>query len=203
MLKQTLQRQIKQLNSQEIQERLLAINQLEQITKTHPSHHWYIMEALSNFLRQSAPIDNLDIICIDIQTALHVICNRNVQHDPKNQILDLSFTNIPNVNLDNTNLQQINFYQSNLTNASLKNANLHQAILAAANLKGANLERANLSSANLGAANLTNANLRAANLHRANLYLANLEGAIVQEANLWEANLREANFKGVRQPLNS
>jgi uncharacterized protein YjbI with pentapeptide repeats len=179
MLKQPLQQLIEQLNHQQISERLAAIDKLKTIAQDNPSHHWYIMEALSNFLRKPIPTEDSEIIRIDIQAALGVITHRNTQHDPKTQLLDLSFIDIPGVNLDNANLQQINFYQTNLKNASLKNANLHQAILAAANLKGANLEGANLSSANLGAAKLEGANLRGANLYQANLFLANLEGAIL------------------------
>jgi Pentapeptide repeats (9 copies) len=197
MLKKTLKQLTEQLNHQQVKTCLLAIDELGKIAQDTPSHHWYIMEVLSDFIRKSPPVEHPEIIHIDTQAALHVISQRNIQYDPENKLLDLSFANIHGVNLDHANLQRINFYQSNFKNASFRNANLHQVILAAANLAGTNLAGANLSCANLSAANLQGANLHSANLHRANLYLANLQGAILSQANMWEANLRQANLQGV------
>ncbi|MHC5934528.1 pentapeptide repeat-containing protein [Nostoc sp.] len=130
----------------------------------------------------------------DVQAALTVIARRDVNKDPENEQLDLSYTDIRGANLNRANLEQTNLYQANLAGANLREANLAGAILSAANLEGANLYLANLEGTILSAANLKGANLEGANLHRASLYLAGLHGAILNDARLDGVNLREAKF---------
>ncbi|MBC1223719.1 pentapeptide repeat-containing protein [Nostoc sp. UCD121] len=193
---------IEQLENNTIENSLAVINDLEQIAKNHPHYHWIIMNILTSFIRKNTlyrpqeevKINLLEKVRLDIQAALTVIAKRDIDKDPKNEQLDLSYIDMRGANLHKANLQQTNLYQANLAGANLREANLAGAILSAANLEGANLKGANLEGAILSAANLKGANLKGANLHYASLYLADLHGAILNDAILDGANLREAKF---------
>jgi uncharacterized protein YjbI with pentapeptide repeats len=123
------------------------------------------MEMLTIFVRYNTPYTPQEKsksnfktkICTDIQPALTVIARRDVKKDPKNQILDLSNTDMRGVNLNGANLAGANLYQVNLAGAILKSANLSGTILSAANLSEANLSGANLAGAILNSANLSRA----------------------------------------------
>jgi hypothetical protein len=201
-LQKCLKIAIEHLNYPTIENRLVAIYDLEQFAHDYPQHHWKIIEILTNFVRnnasivipEEAPSQPSLTICTDIQVALTVIGRRNVQKELENEQVDLSHTDLRGANLNQANLELANFYQVNLSGANLSGANLSGAILSAANLAGANLSGANLSGAILSAANLAGANLSGANLSKSNLYLANLCGAIIYETKLDGANLREAKF---------
>ncbi|WP_241993464.1 pentapeptide repeat-containing protein [Trichormus variabilis] len=199
---QYLMNVIPRLDHNSIETSLSAINDLERLAQIQPQYHWIIMDMLTHFVRNQAPIlapedqminssTNIEPV---IQAAITVIGRRDITKDPENEQIDLSYANLRGVNLSGANLGKTNLYQANLSNANLAGANLEGAILSAANLSGANLNLANLSEAILSAANLNGANLSGANLHRANLYLASLQNAILNDTILNGANLREANF---------
>ncbi|MEA5623556.1 pentapeptide repeat-containing protein [Nostoc sp. UHCC 0251] len=200
--KERLRIAIEQLGNKTIETSLAVINDLEEIAQNHPQYHWIIMDILTNFVRENAPYipqekvtSNLSTkIRVDIQAALTVIARRDVNKDPENEQLDLSYTDIRGANLNRAYLKQTNLYQANLAGANLTEANLAGAILSAANLEGTNLYLANLEGAILSAASLKGANLEGANLHCASLYLAGLNGAVLNDAILDGANLREAKF---------
>ncbi|WP_223280088.1 pentapeptide repeat-containing protein [Nostoc sp. PA-18-2419] len=207
-LKQRLKIAIEWLGNNTTETSVAIIDDLEQIAHNHPQYHWIIMEILTNFIRkntsyisQKQVITNSSVkVREDIQAALTVIARRDVNNDPENQQLDLSYTDIRGANLNGANLEQTNLYQTNLGGANLIEANLEGAILSAANLEGANLYSANLKGAILSASNLQGANLQRANLHHASLYLAKLHGVILDDAILDGANFRGAEFsdsKGV------
>jgi uncharacterized protein YjbI with pentapeptide repeats len=200
---------IEQLGSEKIEIRLGAIYTLERIAKYSSKDHWTIMEILTAFVRENAPLNqenqkneksliillniynNYEIkqnknIPTDIQAALTVIARRDSTKEEENQKLKLSNINIAKANLKEANLQGAYLYNANLQEANLKEANLKEANLMEANLMEANLERVNL----------YNANLYNANLYNANLYNANLCDANILGANLQKANLMETNFKG-------
>ncbi|MBN3906713.1 MAG: pentapeptide repeat-containing protein [Nostoc sp. NMS1] len=198
-----LRRAIEQLENNTIENSLAVINDLEQIAQNYPQYHWIVMNILTTFIRKNSlyiPQEEVTIklakVRVDIQVALTVIAQRDINKDPENEQLDLSHIDIRGANLNRANLQQINLYQANLTGANLTEANLAGAILSAANLEGANLKGANLEGAILSAANLKGANLKEANLHCASLYLADLHGAILNDSILHGANLREAKLSG-------
>ncbi|MBH8553788.1 pentapeptide repeat-containing protein [Nostocaceae cyanobacterium CENA357] len=201
-LQQCLRLAIEHLNHPTIENRLVAIYDLEKFAHDYPQHHWKIIAILTNFVRNNAPVVIPEestsqpslTICTDIQLALTVIGRREVQKELENEQIDLSHTDLRGVNLNQANLELTNFYQVNLSGANLSGANLSGAILSAANLSEANLSGANLSGAILSAANLSGANLSGANLSKSNLYLANLCEAIIYETKLDGANLREAQF---------
>ncbi len=186
---QRFQTAINNIDNSNIETRLAAINDLEQIAQSDLRLHWKIMEILTNFVRNHAPHRTQtgnhphlsSNVRMDIQAALTVIGRRDVKKDPENKQLDLSYTNMTGVNLCEASLEKTNLYQANLSGAYLRGANLSGAILSAANLSSANLSGANLEKAILSAANLQAADLSGANLHQANLYLAKLDRAVLND----------------------
>ncbi|MEQ9368976.1 MAG: pentapeptide repeat-containing protein [Coleofasciculus chthonoplastes F3-SA18-01] len=185
---------IEQLGSDNISIRLGGIYALERIAKDSERDHWTIMEVLSAFVRENAPLKE-DLgdgnkhqpqkLRTDIQAALTVIGQRDTEKDPENQKLDLSNADIAGANLTEANLQD-----ANLTEANLQGAKLFKA-----NLQGAKLFKANLEGAFLWEAKLQDAVLQGARLREANLFKANLEGAFLCQAKLPDSDLREANLK--------
>lgn len=194
---------IEHLGHEKIETRFAAIYALEKIAQDSPKDHWTIMEILTAFIRENAPIipadeeelPELSKIPTDIQTALTVIARRDARQDPVNQKLDLRDIDITNADLMEANLSGVILTGANLQWVNFIGANLSQANLTEANLSGAIFYEANLQQANLCEANLQTAVLRKANLTRAMLYEANLEGAILYDANLQEAILYNANLE--------
>ncbi|MEA5621164.1 pentapeptide repeat-containing protein [Cronbergia sp. UHCC 0137] len=216
---------IELLGNQQIEVKLGGIYALEQIAKDSPEkYHWTIMEVLTAFVRENAPLkkeeeaekEEIPKLRIDIQAALTVIGRRNCENEQENQRLDLSKIDIRGANLYKANLEGANFTLSNLQgvslfeadlqkallfgiklqNAYLNNANFQDVDIAKANLQEADLSNANLQGADLNKANLQDVVLYRANLQGANLNKANLQDAFLGEANLQEANFNQANLKG-------
>ncbi|MEH2378994.1 MAG: pentapeptide repeat-containing protein [Nostoc sp.] len=190
---------IEQLGNEKIETRLGAIYTLERIAKDSPKDHWTIMEILTAFVRENAPLKKDEEqespkIRTDIQAALTVIGRRNCKNDPKKQRLNLSNTDIRGANLIEVNLQWANLTLINLKGANLTEANLEWASLNGANLQGATLMEAKLQEADIG----MEANLQGANLNEANLNGTFLYGANLQMANLSEANLKGAHLGGTK-----
>ena len=216
---------IEQLGSDNISIRLGGIYALESIAEYSKKHHWSeryhwtIMEVLSAFVRENAPLKkDLEAaegeqqpqkLRTDIQAALTVIGRRDPEKDPPNKKLDLSNTDIRKAELPKANFQKIILSEAKLQGANLCDANLQEADLSRANLEGANLRDANLQrtklreaklqNANFSQANLTESIIRAAILHdttlnKANLQRADLRFANLQRAYLDEADLQEADF---------
>ncbi|RCJ36987.1 hypothetical protein A6770_15295 [Nostoc minutum NIES-26] len=197
---------IEQLGSDKIEVRLGAIYTLERIAKDSPKDHWTIMEILTAFVRENAPLKAENTkplihnwlndktaeaqqnpkICTDIQAALTVIGRREFENDPENQRLDLRNIDIKGANLFQANLQKAIFTGSNLQMADLNEAKLQEsdlhgaylvdASLRVAQLQGAKLNRANLQRADLGGAYLQKAFLCGANLQWTSFYKTNLQG---------------------------
>ena len=185
---------IEQLGNEKIETRLGAIYTLERIAKDSKDDHWTIMEVLTAFVRENAPVkkdkkQESPKIRIDIQAALTVIGRRNVKNEKEKQRLDLSNIDIRGVNLIKANLERADFISSNLEGgllmqARLQNAEFYNANLRSAVLSEANLQKAYLSGAKLGQANFYKANLQESFLPGANLHLANLVEANLQGTNL-------------------
>ena len=184
---------IEQLGSDKPEVILGGIYTLERIARDSEPDQWTIMEVLTAFVRQNAPIieenesqssedqEKLLKLRISIRACLTVIAERK-HPDLENKRLDLTKVNISGFNLVQFKLKGFNF-----TGADLTEANLFGADLTEANLRGADLTLANLTLADLTLADLTEANLT-----EANLTLANLTGAVLTEANLFGANLTGA-----------
>jgi len=195
------------INKSNLEQRLLAIEDLKKIAEEYPEEYDNIIQIITKFIKKSRSfklLNNCETnliseINIDIQNALNIITNPDIDESLRRVIVDLSYIDIRGANLHGANLKKVNLQQSilyrvNFTDAILYNANLNGAVLSAANFQNANLVSVNLSGAILNAANLSGANLTYADLRCANLFLANLQGANLSGANLDGANLREVNF---------
>ncbi len=218
-------RAIEQLGHAEIAIRLGGIYALERIAKDSPRDHWPIMETLTAFVRQRAPLlldrreepepedaeevtshSDLDADAsapmrttkpsIDIQAALSVVGRRDGHNDLKGARLSLRETA-----LEGADLGDAQFAGFDLSWASLRRADLRHAVLAGAILTNTDLVRAQLFGANLRGAlgpevRLTRANLVDADLSGASLPWARLERADLMKAHLNEARLPGADLAG-------
>ncbi|MGB6301731.1 MAG: pentapeptide repeat-containing protein [Rivularia sp. (in: cyanobacteria)] len=209
IINKLLKNAIGQINSHQIEQRLIAINDLQEIAGEYPEEWDNIVQIMTNFIKKERSLELLDYsemnpiseINSDIQLALNIITNPDIDQYLRRDRFSLSYVDIRGANLCGANLKKINLqqsilYRANLIDANLENANLKGAVLSVANLKGANLAWANLCGAILNAANLYGTNLTHADLRCANLFLANLLQANLSGVNLDGANLREAKFSG-------
>lgn len=213
---------IEQLGSDKIEVRLGAIYTLERIAKDSKDDHWTIMEVLTAFVRENAPVKdfsekntvNTESLIIvnswnykkpkeieekrklqtDIQAALTVIGRRNTDTEQENQRLDLHNIDIRGADLSKANLQGADLWKANLQRAYIAKAKLQGAVLWEANLQEANLSKANLQKAVLLGANLQEANLRKANMQAASMQGANLQRAILHKVNFQKADLSLARL---------
>jgi uncharacterized protein YjbI with pentapeptide repeats len=198
-----------------------GIYALERIAWDSKEDHGPIMEVLTAYVREHAPLQpaksgsepepgearstpptqgevpNRNVVRSDIQAILTVLGRRKIGPDRPERPLDLSRTNLQDAVLVKANLQDAHLYGANLQGAHLDEANLRDARLGEANLRDAIFYEADLQGAVLFKANLQGADLRGAkNLERAFLKGANLQGADLRGANLQGANLVEAILQG-------
>ena len=198
---------IEQLGSDKPEVILGGIYTLERIARDSEPDQWTIMEVLTAFVRQNAPIikenesqspedqEKLLKLRISIQACLTVIGERK-HPDLENKYIDLTRVNISGFNLYGANLKGAYLFGADLTGADLTGANLTGADLFVANLigadlEGANLEGADLKGADLKGADLTGAVLTGANLTGANLTGANLTGAILTGATMPDGSIHD------------
>ena len=204
---------IEQLGSDKPEVILGGIYTLERIARDSEPDQWTIMEVLTAFVRQNAPIieenesqssedqEKFLELRISIQACLTVIAERK-HPDLENKRLDLTKVNISGFNLVQFKLKGFNFTGADLTGANLRGADLTGAYLTEAYLTEAYLIRADLTGADLTGANLTGADLTEANLRGADLTGAKLTGAKLTEANRLEPDwitkvlLTEADLEG-------
>jgi uncharacterized protein YjbI with pentapeptide repeats len=189
---------IEQLGSDKPEVILGGIYTLERIARDSEPDQWTIMEVLTAFVRQNAPVikenesqspedqEKLLKLRISIRACLTVIGERKYP-DLENKYIDLT-----RVNISGFNLKGFNLTGAKLFGAKLFGADLTGAYLAGANLTGADLTRANLIGADLTRADLIGAYLTGADLTQANLTGANLRGADLRGADLTGANLTGA-----------
>jgi uncharacterized protein YjbI with pentapeptide repeats len=174
--------------------RIGAIYALEQIARDSGELHWPIMEVLTAYLREHAPVQaQTEVVAADDasrrrppadhQAIATVISRRRRWQDPAGQILDLRQTNLSGFDWSEAHLEGANLWRAHLERAYLSEAHLEGAILWGAHLEGAHLWGAHLEGANLEGAYLEGANLEWAHLEGANLAKAHLEGA-----RLWQAH---------------
>jgi uncharacterized protein YjbI with pentapeptide repeats len=207
-------RAIEQLGRQgpeQLDVRLGAVYALEQIAQDSDELHWPIMEVLTAYLREHAPVASdlpvpnqpaLDATVAstpmgsdaptkeapaDHQAIATVIGRRRWLLDPPGQGLDLHQTYLVGYGWEGVHLEG-----ADLRGADLGRAKLHQAHLEGANLRAAHLEGADLRDAHLERAILHQAHLEGANLFKAYLKRALLTFAHLEQAHLREAHLEEA-----------
>ncbi|MDB9452911.1 pentapeptide repeat-containing protein [Dolichospermum circinale CS-541/06] len=198
---------IEQLASDKPEVILGGIYTLERIARDSEPDQWTIMEVLTAFVRQNAPIikenesqspeDQEKFLKprISIQACLTVIAERK-HPDLENKRLDLTKVNISGFNLYGANLKGANLFGADLREANLAGAVLIGANLISAKLTGAKLIRANLTEADFRGADLTRADLTGANLTKADLRGAYRWKPDSTEVLLTEVLLTEADLKG-------
>ncbi|MBD2391466.1 pentapeptide repeat-containing protein [Aphanizomenon flos-aquae FACHB-1416] len=198
---------IEQLGSDKPEVILGGIYTLERIARDSAPDQWTIMEVLTAFVRQNAPIikenesqspedqEKFLKLRISIRACLTVIAERKYP-DLENKYIDLARVNISGFNLVGFKLKGFNFTRANLTGADLTGADLTGADLTGADLTRASLYKADLTGADLTEANLFGADLTRANLTGADLTEANLRGADLPRAYLTGANLTGADLTG-------
>jgi hypothetical protein len=204
--------------------RVGGIYALERIARESEEDYWPIMEILTAYVRQNAPLppvvgqerthDATDEQPAmegsggksepskrsapdpDIQAIMTVLRRRTSYHKQvEYERLDLSETNLTQAILSGADLSGADLSGAIFYEADLTGADLsHQADLYEANLSGADLSGADLSGANFYGADLTQADLTQADLTDANLYRADLSGAVLYGAVLYGANLYRANL---------
>ena len=198
--------------------RLGGIYALERIAKDLPKDHWTIMEVLTAYIREKAPLkkkknpppnegsseeENPKPESVkpktDIQAILTVIGRRTLTYkNGEDYRLDLRATDLGGADLRGANLSEADFSGADLRGANLNGAHFRGANLNGAHFRGANLSGAHLRGANLSGAYLWGANLSGAYLWGANLSEANLGGAHLSGAHLRGADLRGASLEGVK-----
>ncbi|MDB9451390.1 pentapeptide repeat-containing protein [Dolichospermum circinale] len=186
---------IEQLGSDKPEVILGGIYTLERIARDSEPDQWTIMEVLTAFVRQNAPIikenesqspeDQKKFLelRISIRACLTVIGERK-HPDLENKYIDLTEVNISGLNLARFNLTGAVLTRANLTEAVLAGANLTEAVLAGANLTEAVLTRANLTRANLRGAYRFKPDWTEVLLTEADLEGAILKGAIMPDGSI-------------------
>lgn len=186
-----------------IEVRLGAIYALERIALDSPRDHWTIMEILTAYVRENAPLDpdrpytEGETPRTDIQAILTVLGRRRTgpTREKAGQRLSLSQCRLCGVDLSNLSLEGINLDEADLRSANLIHANLQHATLVGGDLRRANLARANLQHANVASANFDGAHLYGSNLTRAHMNRITLQGSVLSEACLQHATIGKANLQ--------
>lgn len=186
---------IAQLGDDRLEIRLGGIYALERISCDSERDYGPIMEVLTAYVRDKAPILVEESLGSDSRATAATVSLEGEQQPQHRSTpspdIQAILTVLGRRHVKLTDVGQpvhiLDLQRTDLRGASLWEANLGGAYLGGADLRGAYLTRAILWRANLGGAYLG----------RANLGGANLGGADLREASLWEANLLEA--KGLTQ----
>ncbi|UBF26689.1 pentapeptide repeat-containing protein [Kovacikia minuta CCNUW1] len=152
---------VEQLGNNQLAVRVGAIYALARLAKDSPRDHWTIMEMLAFFLREQCPCPEGSTgrrlpshVPKDVQAAVLVLGQRNLELDPEESHLHLNHNDLRGVSFAKGDFRNAYFYDSNLSGANFYGANLQgtnffKADLSYANLKGCRLDGAILNKANL------------------------------------------------------
>lgn len=209
---------IEQLGHDKVETRTGAIYALERVAQDFPKEHWTIMEILSAFVRENAPIqveqrqqteedseprfgrhtdvkgrehpDDLNWLeeSPRIRTDIQVALTVIGRRDSQKDPVNQK------IDLRNTHIRRADLRGVDFAGADLSGSDLCGADLRSADLCGADLDKAQLCGSILYEANLQSCNLMGANLSGANLNKVKLCGANLRAANLCGASLRAANL---------
>ena len=205
---------IDQLGSSQLDVRLGGIYALERIARDSEKDHWSIMEVLTTYVREHAPVNtdgkpsgsgdtrarsnkalplaSLPAPSPDLQAILTVIGRRELKFEKgkEDEHLNLTQTNLQGADLDGAYLNG-----AYLNGTHLEGAHLEGALPFGAHLEGAHLKRAHLTGADLGRAHLNGADLDGADLNSAYLI-----GAQVSKAHLAFVDLTGATYAPASEP---
>jgi hypothetical protein len=212
---------IEQLGSENLQIRLGGIYALERIARESAKDHWPIMEVLTAFVRENAPlrkeaptgeaVEDQSLVSPEAAAAEPQATPETSEQAGPPPPPEKPPTDIQAVLtvLGRTAIyyaqegekRSLNLRATHLVGADLAEANLQRALFREANLQGTYLREVNLQGASLREANLQEADLSLANLQEADLYVTNLLGAFLVKANLQGAIFVAANLQGARLGL--
>ncbi|HLP92344.1 MAG TPA: pentapeptide repeat-containing protein [Nostocaceae cyanobacterium] len=199
---------VEMLGNDKPEVRLGGIYTLERIANDSSKDHWTIMEVLTAFVRENAPVKEegssgkqvgIFAFLLLIQSGLYQLALLHLRHHQEEKTeeenspklrtdIQAALTVIGRLNGENDQEDQ----RLDLSNVDIRGANLQKAKLQRANLKKSNLKKANLQEAKLQGANLCEAVLQEAELQKADLQNAFLQRANLRQAKLQEADLRQA-----------
>jgi Pentapeptide repeats (8 copies) len=140
-----------QIGSPNIALRLGAILAFDRLSRdSTPSDAWAVITLLAVWVRTESPWPprrsrKRSKAPADIQAALSVVAERNTAQDNKNEILDLSDSDLRGVYLVNGSLGNIDFSNAHLEDADLSGTVFDESELSGAHLTGTHLEAADLS----------------------------------------------------------
>jgi hypothetical protein len=194
-------RAIEQLGSKQREVRLGGIYALERIARDSEQDHWPIMEILTAYVREQAPIREaspnetalsrlerpLPTPTTDIQAILTVLGRRTRTYGKGEE---------QSLHLAETDLRGVDLTYAHLENAFFRLSRLDSAYLMEAHLEGVSFHRAHLERATLWQARLEGTDLAYAHLEHADFTDAHLEGAVFTHAFLTETNFRGAYLNG-------
>jgi hypothetical protein len=182
------------LGRDDLASRLGGIYALEQIAFTSERHHVQMVEILTAYVREHAPITGpppspadpqVRKPPADIQACLTVLGRRSMDYRHREPLrLNLARTDLRGANLASAYLEGAVLNGAWLQGANLSHARLNRALLKGAHVERAGLDRASLVEAYLGDGHLEGASLRGATLQEAYLAGAHLEGTKLLETDL-------------------
>jgi uncharacterized protein YjbI with pentapeptide repeats len=212
-------RAVDQLGGDNLTVRLGGIYALERIARDSPRDYGPVMEVLTAFARQEAPLPVnaaatpgavVPAVPQDVRAVFKVIGRRTPEQIAteleQGSCLDLTGVNAVGLTLagydlrntcwDRSDLRGSSLARADLASATFIGSDLQQANLDSVGARGASFSRADLATANLSQADLSDANLLAADLTSAALQGTNLTGANLLGANLQNAVVLGADFSG-------
>jgi uncharacterized protein YjbI with pentapeptide repeats len=207
-------RAVDQLGSSDLTARLGGVYALERIARDSPRDYGSVMEVLTAFARQQAPLEitatgtpaaSAPAIPVEVAAVFKVIGRRTpeqiVDEMEEGGCLDLTGINAVGADLDDYDLRNTCWDRSDLRGARMARADLSDTTFAGSRLTQANLDGvaaqgARFNQADLALANLSRADLRNANFLAADLATATLEGTDLRDADLLGTNLRNALLLG-------
>ncbi|MBD2346621.1 pentapeptide repeat-containing protein [Anabaena subtropica] len=220
LISERLMTAITQLGHEKIETRTGAIYVLEKVAQDFPQEHWTVIEILTAFIRENAPIREIEEQKEDDSqpTSLNrykygerqtpqLRLNIHEESPKIRRDIQIALTVIGRRNylqeeenkkldLRNIDLRRVELLGANLQRADLRGCDFRGADLRGCDLSGANLDSVKFAGAILFEATLLKANLQGADIHGANLNRADLCGANLRGANLMGASLRAANLQG-------
>jgi uncharacterized protein YjbI with pentapeptide repeats len=199
---------ITDLGSSSTDARVGGIYLLQQVMDAAPAKQPVVIEILTTFIRDHAPLPRNPIQqqaslrglpiyrpAADVQAALTVLASRNPAYD-NGAVIDLNLTNLTGANLPSANFSGVCLVGAILSGANLQSATLNGADLFKADADGANLLQADLSDADLDNSILLSANTFDDVANPVQNTETNLTGAELWQANLTGADFASANFTG-------
>jgi uncharacterized protein YjbI with pentapeptide repeats len=201
-------RAVDQLGSADLTVRLGGIYALERIARDSPRDYGPVMEVLTAFARQQAPLEisaaatpaaSAPRIPAEVAAVFKVIGRRTPEQIriemEEGGCLDLTGIDAVGVDLADYDLRNTCWDRSDLRGATLAGADITDTTFAGSTLSQANLDGVDAKGAAFNQADIALANLSRADLRNANLLAADLSGATLQGTDLRDANLLGTNLR--------